>query len=133
MKRIRNEYYEVCDRCERVLDDWAQRFASGHINIYHASTIGDIFAEGAGMISLDEKRAYFNSLKYVNFGSNPHQSLILNYGGDYEYKLCYNCSSKFILMLGQFFTQTHKTPSPLPSESTSPAKEPSPADSKDAV
>ena len=29
--------------------------------------------------------------------------------------------------------QTHKTPSPLPSELTSPAKEPSPVDSKDAV
>ena len=31
------------------------------------------------------------------------------------------------------FTQNHKTPSPLPSESTSPAKEPFPEDSKDVV
>lgn len=31
------------------------------------------------------------------------------------------------------FTQTHKTLSPLPSELTSPAKEPSPEDSKDVV
>ena len=33
----------------------------------------------------------------------------------------------------RYFTRSHKTPSPLPFESTLPSKEPSPADSKDAV
>lgn len=81
----------------------AQANNYGEISLFHSSVVGDIFAEGAGKRGVDRQRDYFEKQKFVSFGKNPHQSLILKYGGDSDYHLCWRCSREFIKLLGKFF------------------------------
>ena len=92
----------VCDRCNKTFSNWEDDWAKGRIYIDHSSVIGDIFSEGAE-VEMSRQRNYFNKHQAVRFGEHPHQSLILEYGGENGYHLCWHCNRDFIKLLGNFF------------------------------
>ena len=99
----------ICDRCECELRGWEDSIASGELNIMHSSVIGDIFSEGAGKQGVGNQREYFEQHKAIKFGQHPHQSIILKYGGEADYHLCWNCNREFLKILGGFFKQAPKS------------------------
>lgn len=104
MKKVKKENIIVCDRCGHELQGSADNISIGKISLFHDSVVGDIFSEGAGKTELGEKRDYFEKHTAVSFGKNPHQSLILKYGGDADYHLCWRCNRDFVVLLGKFFS-----------------------------
>lgn len=93
-----------CSRCGKGFHNWEDESATGRLYLEHSSVIGDLFAEGARISELSEKRSYIDTHPAVKFGSNPHQSLLIEYGGDNKYLLCWECSRKLMNKLGAFFT-----------------------------
>ena len=103
MRKIITEEKIVCDRCGDVLRGWEDNMSTGKFEIFHSSVIGDIFSEGAKLPAGTSGRKYFEEHTAVEFGSMPHQSLILQYGGDRKYHLCWKCNRDLLIMIGGFF------------------------------
>ncbi len=104
MKIPITEQKKICDKCGKELRGWEDNMASGEFNIMHSGTIGDVFSEGAGLKDLGAQRDYFDAHSAVTFGRMPHQSLVLKYGGDNNYHLCWKCNRNLLETLGAFFT-----------------------------
>lgn len=92
MIREKREYTIVCDRCGSTLKNWEDKMSHGHMEIDHSSVIDTVFGQ-------DFK---YNSA--VKMGKHPYQSMVLDYGKDNAYHLCWSCNRELIENLGKFFT-----------------------------
>ena len=100
MKIIKKTEIIVCDKCGKELRNWEDFICAGELSLYHSSVITDVFS-GNKDNSSDK---YFNSHPAVRMGKHAYQSMILQYGGDNKYHLCWGCNREFIELLGKFFT-----------------------------
>ena len=99
MKIIQQKEIIICDRCKKEFKNWEDHIASGRLDLHHSSVITDIFSGKRD--NSDDK--YFNNHPAVKMGKHSYQSMILEYGGENKYHLCWYCNREFIELLGNFF------------------------------
>lgn len=91
----------ICSKCGRDFRGWEDSICSGEFRISHSCCIGDVFSEGVVGHDVEKQRQYCRDHPIIK--NDKAQELILEYGGDNGYTLCWHCHRDLLVMLGKFF------------------------------